>query len=51
MNGRPTTAGGDRLVANVSDGGHDCRSHNNNNRLDTPSIQRWIGDVLRRYER
>jgi hypothetical protein len=32
-----------RLVANVSDGGIDCLSANNNNRLDTPpSIQKWI---------
>jgi hypothetical protein len=36
-----------RLVANVSDGGLDCRRHNNNNRLDTPSIQRWIADTIR----
>ena len=32
----------DELVANVSDGGRDCRRHNNNNRLDTRSIQNWI---------
>jgi hypothetical protein len=36
------------LVANVSDGGLDCRRHNNNNRLDTRSIQNWINDALRR---
>ena len=30
------------LVANVSDGGSDCRRHNNNNRLDTRAIQKWI---------
>ena len=36
------------LVANVSDGGQDCRRHNNNNRLDTRSIQNWIETVLRR---
>ena len=30
------------LAANVSDGGRDCRSHNNNHRLDTRSIQGWI---------
>ena len=38
--------GGERLVANVSDGGRDCRSHNNNNRLDTRAIQRWIDGAL-----
>jgi hypothetical protein len=36
------------LVANVSDGGRDCRRHNNNNRLDTRSIQNWINDTVRR---
>jgi hypothetical protein len=36
-----------RLVANVSDGGRDCRRHNNNNRLDTRSIQGWIADVVK----
>jgi hypothetical protein len=35
------------LVANVSDGGLDCRRHNNNNRLDTHAIQSWINHVLR----
>jgi hypothetical protein len=35
------------LTANVSDGGRDCRRHNNNNRLDTRSIQQWINDTLR----
>jgi hypothetical protein len=30
------------LVANVSDGGKDCRSHNNNNRLDTVRTRDWI---------
>ena len=44
---RPTGAPGDILAANVSDGGVDCRSHNNNNRLDTRSIQEWIGHTLR----
>ena len=39
-------ADGERLVANVSDGGRDCRSHNNNNRLDTQAIQRWIDSTL-----
>jgi hypothetical protein len=38
----PTPAGGSAniLVANVSDGGRDCRRHNNNNRLDTRNIQK-----------
>jgi hypothetical protein len=36
------------LAANVSDGGRDCRRHNNNNRLDTRRIQNWINDMLRR---
>jgi len=31
----------------VSDGGIDCRRHNNNNRLDTRSIQTWIDETLR----
>lgn len=35
------------LVANVSDGGLDCRRHNNNNRLDTRGIQRWIAEAIR----
>lgn len=39
-------SGEDVLVANVSDGGRDCRRHNNNNRLDTQSIQEWIDDVI-----
>jgi hypothetical protein len=38
---------GDILVANVSDGGRDCRRQNNNNRLDTPSIQTWMNDTIR----
>jgi len=38
------------LVANVSDGGRDCRRHNNNNRLDTPRIQRWIDDTIRQQQ-
>ena len=41
----------DRLVANVSDGGQDCRSHNNNNRLDTRSIRSWINASLREHTR
>jgi hypothetical protein len=35
------------LVANVSDGGQDCRSHNNNNRLDTAAVQNWIDETVR----
>lgn len=35
-----------RLVANVSDGGIDCRSANNNNRLDTPDVQKWIRKTI-----
>jgi len=37
-----SAAGEDLLVANVSDGGRDCRKHNNNNRLDTRTVQEWI---------
>ena len=37
----------ERLVANVSDGGSDCRRHNNNNRLDTRGIQKWIDDTVK----
>lgn len=37
----------EELVANVSDGGKDCRGHNNNNRLDTRSIQNWISGIIR----
>src|SRR4029434_10323786 len=36
---KPDVTEDDRLVATVSDGGQDCRRHNNNNRLDTRSIQ------------
>ena len=36
-----------RLVANVSDGGRDCRRQNNNNRLDTRSIQDWINLTIK----
>ena len=39
----------EQLAANVSDGGRDCRSHNNNNRLDTRSIQKWINDTIRQH--
>jgi len=38
-----------RLVANVSDGGRDCRRHNNNNRLDTRAIQKWIADTIQSH--
>jgi hypothetical protein len=41
------TRASDRLVANVSDGGKDCRRHNNNNRLDTRAIQQWIDDAIK----
>ena len=49
LNPRRNVANGDVLVANVSDGGQDCRSHNNNNRLDTRSIQQWINRTIREY--
>jgi hypothetical protein len=49
LNPSPTVANEDVLAANVSDGGRDCRRHNNNNRLDTRSIQNWINDMLRRH--
>ncbi len=49
LNPGPGAADGEVLVANVSDGGRDCRRHNNNNRLDTRSIQSWIEERLRRY--
>jgi hypothetical protein len=49
LNPNPTVANEDVLAANVSDGGRDCRRHNNNNRLDTRSIQNWINDMLRRH--
>ena len=39
----------DRLVANVSDGGGDCRRHNNNNRLGTRAIQKWIDDSIQAH--
>jgi hypothetical protein len=51
MIARETVPNGARLVANVSDGGHDCRRHNNNNRLDTRSIQQWINDGIARLLR
>jgi trypsin len=43
---RDRNSGDDELVANVSDGGRDCRRQNNNNRLDTDSIQKWINDTI-----
>jgi len=49
VNPRPTVADGEVLAANVSDGGLDCRRHNNNNRLDTRSIQTWIDDAARPF--
>jgi hypothetical protein len=39
----------ERLVANVSDGGRDCRRHNNNNRLDTRAIQKWMADTIQAH--
>jgi hypothetical protein len=47
LNPDPSAPDGNVLTANVSDGGQDCRRHNNNNRLDTRSIQNWINDTLR----
>ena len=41
----------ERLVANVSDGGRDCRRHNNNNRLDTRAIQQWIDGTIKVIEK
>jgi hypothetical protein len=46
LNSSPTLASGHVLAANVSDGGRDCRRHNNNNRLDTRSIQNWITETV-----
>ena len=48
LNAIPGAANQEVLAANVSDGGLDCRRHNNNNRLDTLSVQQWISDALRR---
>jgi hypothetical protein len=39
---------GEVLVANVSGGGRDCRTHNNNSRLDAQSARKWIDDTIRR---
>jgi hypothetical protein len=47
LNPSSNMASTDFLVANVSDGGRDCRRQNNNNRLDTRGIQSWISDALR----
>jgi len=47
LNASPSVADADLLAANVSDGGRDCRGHNNNNRLDTHSIQTWIDETIR----
>jgi hypothetical protein len=47
LNRGPGAASGEVLVANVSDGGRDCRRHNNNNRLDTRRIQQWIDAASR----
>jgi hypothetical protein len=46
----PSNRAAGRLVANVSDGGLDCRRHNNNNRLDTRAIQKWIEDAVAAQE-
>ena len=47
LNPTPGAAKQEVLAANVSDGGLDCRRHNNNNRLDTLSIQQWISETVR----
>jgi len=48
LNEHPTKhSHAEALVANVSDGGHDCRGHNNNNRLDTANVQNWINETVR----
>jgi len=47
LNPTPGSRTQEVLAANVSDGGVDCRRHNNNNRLDTQSIQKWISETLR----
>jgi hypothetical protein len=41
----------DTLVANVSDGGQDCRRHNNHIRLDTRAIQQWIDGAIKAHEK
>jgi hypothetical protein len=48
LNAHPNQKNSDEeLVANVSDGGRDCRRQNNNNRLDTRSMQNWINETIR----
>jgi hypothetical protein len=49
LNPSPSVAEADLLAANVSDGGRDCRRHNNNNRLDSRGTLTWINDTLRQY--
>ena len=49
LRARPGAA--EQLVANISDGGKDCRGHHNNNRLDTQAIQRWINDTVSVFEK
>ena len=49
LNASPGAVDDSVLVANVSDGGQDCRRHNNNNRLDTRSVQNWIAGALRQH--
>jgi hypothetical protein len=49
LNAGPGASTAPVLIANVSDGGLDCRRHNNNNRLDTRSIQNWIDQALREH--
>jgi hypothetical protein len=49
LNPSASLADADLLAANVSDGGRDCRRHNNNNRLDTRSAQTWINDTIGKY--
>jgi hypothetical protein len=45
----PNVNAAETLAANVSDGGFDCRRHNNNNRLDTAAIQGWISEAIRQH--
>jgi hypothetical protein len=51
LNHTSKVGNGEVLAANVSDGGLDCRSHNNNNRLDTRSVQQWINDTIEQRSR
>jgi hypothetical protein len=39
------------LAANVSDGGHDCRTHSNHIRLDTSPVQDWIEAAIQDFAR